>query len=298
MSGREAPSQIPESPAAQVGRQRPTLEARELGVTYGRGERAFVAIESVSFEAREGFLCIVGPSGCGKTTLLRALSGLLAPTRGEAIFDGRPVTTPPKGLAFVFQDYSRSLMPWLTVARNVAFPLAAQGVPKREQKERVVQALREVDLEGVLDRYPWQLSGGMQQRVAIARAVACQPEVLLMDEPMASVDAQTRGELEDLVLRVQRDLGATVVFVTHDIDEAVYLGQRVLVLSSSPTTIRAAFSVDLPYPRSQVQTKALPEFVQLRTEIMELILSDRDRGAVAPSISAGHSSVVDRVNEQ
>jgi NitT/TauT family transport system ATP-binding protein len=220
---------------------------------------------------RGEFVSVVGPSGCGKTTLLKTIAGLLGPTTGEALVEGRRVVGPPGDLALVFQEYTRSLMPWLSVIRNVSFPLAGKGIPRSEQKRRAQAALAEVGLVGFDDKYPWQLSGGMQQRVAIARAIAFRPAVLLMDEPFASVDAQTRADLEDLMLRVHDDTGVTIVFVTHDIEESIYLGERVVVLSKSPTTIRAVLDVPIPQPRDQLTTRALPEFLRLRTEILSMI---------------------------
>jgi NitT/TauT family transport system ATP-binding protein len=253
----------------------PDLEVRNLEITYGSGRDAVQAIGDVSFSVARGeFVCVVGPSGCGKTTLLKALSGLLAPTSGEVLVEGVPVGGPPPGLAMVFQDYTRSLFPWQSVLGNVTFPLRAKGVSRGDADRRARAALAEVGLAGFESKHPWQLSGGMQQRVAIARAVAYGPTVLLMDEPFASVDAQSRAELEDLMLRVQKDTGVTVLFVTHDIDESVYLGDRVLVLSNRPTTVRTELTVGLPAPRDQLGTKALPEFVELRTEVLSLIRSD------------------------
>ena len=272
------------------------LDVRGVGVTYGRGDDAVEAIADVSLTVRSGeFLCVVGPSGCGKTTLLKSIAGLLTPTRGEVYVEGRRVQRPLPGLALVFQEYTRSLMPWLNVKRNVTFPLAAKGLSKDEQESRANAALHEVGLQGFETKYPWQLSGGMQQRVAIARAVAYQPSLLLMDEPFASVDAQTRADLEDLMLRVQEDTGVTVLFVTHDIDEAVYLSERVVVLSSRPTTVKAELAVELPYPRDQLRTRALPKFVELRTEILAMIQAER-RASV--QLTAEHEvraeNVVDR----
>jgi NitT/TauT family transport system ATP-binding protein len=259
------------------------LEVRDLGFTYGRGQDAVRAIEGLSLSVREHeFLCVVGPSGAGKTTLLKIIAGLLPPTSGEVAVEGKQVRQPPPGLAMVFQEYTRSLMPWLSVKRNVSFPLAARGLSKVEQDSRAEAALSEVGLSEFQDKYPWQLSGGMQQRVAIARAVAYRPSVLLMDEPFASVDAQVRADLEDLMLRVQKNTGVTVLFVTHDIDEAVYLGERVVVLSHRPTTVRTELEVPLPYPRDQLTTRALPEFVELRTRVLKLIQAER-RPDGAPS---------------
>jgi NitT/TauT family transport system ATP-binding protein len=257
------------------------LDVRGLGVVYGRGDKAVEAIREIGFAVTPGeFVCIVGPSGCGKTTLLKAISGLLTPTRGESLVNGVRVDGPPKSLALVFQEYTRSLLPWLTVGKNITFPLAAMGVPRAEQRARAADSLREVGLAGLEDRYPWQLSGGMQQRVAIARALAYQPAVLLMDEPFASVDAQSRADLEDLVLTVQRHTQLTAVLVTHDIDESVYLADRVIVLSRRPTTIRQVLDVKLPKPRDQATTRSQPEFIKLRTEVLRLIQDERGRPEV------------------
>jgi NitT/TauT family transport system ATP-binding protein len=247
------------------------LEVNGLRKIYGTGAEAVTAIGGVDVVVNEGeFVSLVGPSGCGKTTLLKIVAGLLPATSGGAVLRGRPVTGPPAELAVVFQDYSRSLLPWLTVRKNVLLPL--RGRKDVGDRETVVrEALSAVGLGEFLDKYPWQLSGGMQQRVAIARALAYQPKVLLMDEPFASVDAQTRAELEDLVLRVRHDFGVTVVLVTHDIDEAIYMGDRVVVLSARPSTVKEVLAVDLPRPRDQLTTKADPRFSDLRAEIYSVI---------------------------
>ena len=255
------------------------LEISQLGKTYGEGDDATHAIGSISFgiEARE-FVCVVGPSGCGKTTLLKCMSGLLAPTTGSVELNGRRVTGPPPEMALVFQEYSRSLLPWMSVRGNVTLPLRHKKLGKDETSRLVEEAVEAVGLTGFIDRYPWELSGGMQQRVAIARALAYQPEILLMDEPFASVDAQTRGDLEDLVLRVREQFGVTVLFVTHDIDESVYLADRIIVLTPSPTEVREVLSVDLPHPRDQVDTKELPEFARLRAHVYRLIKREQSTG--------------------
>lgn len=259
-----------------------TLSVRDLGKTYPVGAGEVEAIRSISFEVRAGeLLCVVGPSGCGKTTLLKCLSGLLSPTTGSVLLDGQAVLAPPEKMAVVFQEYGRSLYPWLSVRDNVGLPLKARGVPRDEREQAVRAALEEVGLGQALASFPWQLSGGMQQRVAIARAIAYQPEVLVMDEPFAAVDAQTRADLEDLVRRVWQDLGVTVIFVTHDIDESVYLGERVLVLSSSPTVVQEDLAVDLPAARDQISTRALPRFTELRTHVHEQIQRAK-RGARTP----------------
>ncbi|HSI98144.1 MAG TPA: ABC transporter ATP-binding protein [Gaiellaceae bacterium] len=235
------------------------------------------ALSGVSFEVAEGeLLAIVGPSGCGKTTLLRILCGLTSPTEGAVLLDGRRVTRPPREMAIVFQDYSRSLFPWLTVLRNVTFALRRSDLPKQGKIARAHAVLREMALEDVPEKYPWQLSGGMQQRVAIARALAPHPEVLLLDEPFASVDALTRAELQDVLLQVhERREGrrATIVHVTHDIDEAVYLADRVLVMGSHPGRVVGACHVELERPRSQTETRSDPRFIETRNRIHGLISS-------------------------
>jgi NitT/TauT family transport system ATP-binding protein len=237
---------------------------------------------------------IVGPSGCGKSTLLRCAAGLLPPTSGRVVLDGVPVTRVPDRLAVVFQDYSRSLYPWLSVAANVALPLlsktqrggtrnsrARRGHSARAARHAIaLGALESVGLAGFADRYPWQLSGGMQQRVAIARALACDPVLLLMDEPFGAVDAQTREDLEDLLLRVQAERNITTLLVTHDIDESVYTGDRVIVLTRGPGRVRAEVAVDLPAPRDQITTKEHREFARLRAEVSRLV---RGKGAGAPA---------------
>jgi NitT/TauT family transport system ATP-binding protein len=236
-----------------------------------------VAIEDVDFSVDHGeFTCVIGPSGCGKTTLLRCLSGLMPPTDGTVELEGRKITAPPPEMAMVFQDYNRSLYPWMSVRRNIALPLKKKVGSKTSRSELVRNSLAEVGLEGFEDRYPWQLSGGMQQRVAIARAIAFEPRILLMDEPFASVDAQTRNELEDLVLRIRADTGVTVVFVTHDIDEAVYLADNVVLLSSPPARVRESVRIDLPRPRHQTDTKRLPEFAEFRTHFYDALLGGKN----------------------
>jgi NitT/TauT family transport system ATP-binding protein len=248
------------------------LEIRNIAKTYGRGAKATPAIADVSFTVGDReFVCVVGPSGCGKTTLLKCVGGLLRPTSGQVLLRGRRVTSPPEEMALVFQEYGRSLMPWASVRNNVLLPLRHKRLGRQARKALVEEALEAVGLTRFIDHYPWQLSGGMQQRVAIARALAYQPSILLMDEPFASVDAQTRGDLEDLVLRVREEFAVTILFVTHDIDESVYLSDRVVVLTHAPTEVKEMIDVDLPFPRDQIATKELPEFTQLRGHVYRLI---------------------------
>jgi NitT/TauT family transport system ATP-binding protein len=260
------------------------VEVRGLRMVYqGRG-RSVEALADLTFsvEASE-LVCVVGPSGCGKTTMLRCIAGLLDPTAGEVLLEGARVAGPPPGMAVVFQEYGRSLFPWMSVRANVELPLRAKRLAGRRRDELVSEALDAVGLDDVHGAYPWQLSGGMQQRVAIARAVAYEPHVLLMDEPFAAVDAQTRAELEDLVRSLWRRTEVTIVFVTHDIDEAVYLGERVLVLSSSPTVVQEDLPVDLPEARDQLTTRSDPRFTRLRGHVYAQIQqAKRDQGRATP----------------
>jgi len=242
----------------------------------------------------------VGPSGCGKTTLLKCLSGLLRPSSGAAYLEGKLIEKSPDGLALVFQEYSRSLLPWMTVGANVRLPLLGQRVRRSERRSRAAEALAAVGLTGFEDKHPWQLSGGMQQRVAIARALAYHPHLLLMDEPFASVDAQTRADLEDLVLDVHERFGITVVFVTHDIDESVYLADRIVVLSHRPTTVKEIVSVPLARPRDQIATKELPAFIELRRRVIRQIkgeteeIDDTNESDDVPAgVAAAHEEVAE-----
>ena len=243
-----------------------------LTKVYGAGPGAVRVLDNLNLRVESGeFLCIVGPSGAGKTTLLRCLSGLLAPTSGEVRVGTQKVTEPLAEIGLVFQDYRGSLMPWMRAGENVAFPLQGKGVPKAERMRRAAQCLADVGLPGVDDRYPWELSGGMQQRVAIARALAYDAHILLMDEPFGSLDAQTRFDLEDLILALRRRLGISIIVVTHDIDEAVYLADRVVVLSGHPATVIDTVRIELGPQRDQIATKALPLFAEYRSRILNQI---------------------------
>jgi NitT/TauT family transport system ATP-binding protein len=248
------------------------LDVTGLGHTYTTGKSEHNALGEVTFTVNEGeVVCVVGPSGCGKSTLLRAVSGLLRPASGSSSLHGTPIDGVPPEVAVVFQDYSRSLMPWLKVAGNVEFPLRNKKLSTSERRERTEEALRWVGLDQAAGKYPWQLSGGMQQRVAIARALAYRPTLMVMDEPFASVDAQTREDLEDLVLRMRDEYSMTVLLVTHDIDESVYLSNRIVVLSSAPATVLKTIDVDLPARRHQIVTRESDQFVHLRGEVARLL---------------------------
>lgn len=251
------------------------LSVQDLSHTYGHGATAYRAIAKIDCELSAGqSMSIVGPSGAGKTTLLRCLVGLQQPSEGRIEIAGKPVQRVPDSIAVVFQDYSRSLMPWLSVIRNVEFPLRGR-MPRAQARQRAVDALALVDLGDAAPKHPRQLSGGMQQRVAIARAVAVQPRLLIMDEPFASVDAQTRADLEDLTLAIRERTKTSVVIVTHDIDESVYLADTVLVLSASPARVIAQLPVPLGYPRDQVTTKGQEGYLDVRSKVYEMIHSSR-----------------------
>jgi len=255
----------------------PMLDVRAMKKVYGGGNRTVEAVRNLTFSVAPGELvCVVGPSGAGKTTLLKCIAGLMEPTSGEVVLEGEKVNGPPPGMAVVFQEYGRSLFPWMTVRQNVELPLKEKKIPKARRAELVDEALAAVELDDVHAAYPWQLSGGMQQRVAIARAVAYEPHILLMDEPFAAVDAQTRADLEDLVRSLWQRLGVTILFVTHDIDESVYLGQRVLVLSASPTVVMEDVSIDLPDERDQLGTRSTQRFAELRAHVYSLIQQAKD----------------------
>lgn len=255
------------SPAPSV-----LLDVRQVQKTYSSRNREVEAVRDLTFHIDEGeFVCMVGPSGAGKTTILKCIAGLLNPTSGSISLSGQDYSSPPPGMAVVFQEYGRSLYPWLTVRSNVELPLKAKKLPKQERDRLVGSALEVVGLSDFGDVHPWQLSGGMQQRVAIARAIAFEPKILLMDEPFAAVDAQTRADLEDLMRRLWSRLGITVLFVTHDIDESVYLGQRVIVLSKAPSVILESVDIDIPRPRNQLDSRREPRFVELRTKVHGLI---------------------------
>jgi NitT/TauT family transport system ATP-binding protein len=248
------------------------LDVRGMRKVYEGPGRSVEAVRDLTFTVGKGDLvCVVGPSGAGKTTLLKCIAGLLAPTSGQVVLEGQAVNGPPPGMAVVFQEYGRSLFPWMTVRKNVELPLRQKKLPRARREDLIHQALDAVGLGDVQSAYPWQLSGGMQQRVAIARAVAYEPHILLMDEPFAAVDAQTRADLEDLVRSLWHRLGVTILFVTHDIDEAVYLGQRVLVLSSSPTVVMDDVAIDLPDDRDQLTTRSSSRFAELRSHLFEQI---------------------------
>ena len=241
----------------------------------GPGSSAIEAIANVSLEVEPGeFLAIVGPSGCGKSTLLQAIAGLLLPSAGRVVLGGRDVTGEPAHMVYLFQQYSKSLLPWMTVAENVMFAFRHRAkVKKAEALRRCQEYLGMVGLADVGLHYPWQLSGGMQQRVAIARALAAEPKVLLMDEPFSSVDALTRLDLQSLILSLWTEKRFTAVLVTHDVDEAIFLADRVAVLTHRPATVAEVIATDLPRPRRSIETRESAAFLALRHRLLEYLLA-------------------------
>ena len=257
--------------AARPERAPPGVAVDRVSVSFGPpGERRLV-LSDVTFDIADGaFLCIVGPSGCGKTTLLRLLAGLLRPDSGE-IRAGGPVTGPSRDRAIVFQDYTKALLPWRTVAGNVSLSLEACGVSEPERSRRVSELLATIGLEHAARHYPSQLSGGMQQRVQIARCLAQQPKLLLMDEPFGALDAITRQALQDEVARLAAARRTTVVFITHDLEEAIYLGDRVIVLAANPGRIAESIEVGIPRPRTQLDTREDSRFLAHRHRLFGLL---------------------------
>lgn len=254
------------------------LRTERLRKTYTKGEREVPACENISFSVNRGeFVCIVGPSGCGKTTLLKCVCHLLKPSTGKVFINEKEIHGPPKEMVLIFQDYSRSLFPWYTVLKNVLFVLEKKNLSKEERIKIAKSALASVYLSGFENHYPWELSGGMQQRVAIARAIAFNPAILLMDEPFASVDAQTRSDLEDTILEIWNQFSQTILLVTHDIEEAIYLADRVLVLSGRPSEIREEIRIDLERPRNQLTTKEDKRFIGYRHYIYTLIKEESQK---------------------
>ena len=249
----------------------PAFECRSVTVEFPHKFGRKRIIEDISFLVRSGeFLTIVGPSGTGKTTLLRAMGGLTPTASGSVLVHGKELDGPPEDVVIVFQDYSNALLQWRTIAANVAFGIE-RTLERRETEQRVHDALALVGLEKNADYYPWPLSGGMQQRVQIARALALRPAVMLMDEPFAALDAMTKASMQDELLRVRDRTRTSFVFITHDIEEAVYLGDRIAVLTGSPGRIDRIFEIGLPAPRDQLTTRQLPKFLEYRYAVHQAI---------------------------
>ncbi len=245
-----------------------------VGKTFGSGAARTEALGEIDLAVREGeFLAIVGPSGCGKSTLLQIAAGLAPATRGSVQFNGQAVTAPPPGIVYLFQQYGKSLFPWRTVLDNVAFAVEHRpGMSRADARESSRAYLDLVGLADFASHYPAQLSGGMQQRVTIARALAAQPRMLLMDEPFSSVDALTRLELHALIQDLWQKSGFTAMLVTHDVDEAVFLADRIAVLSARPSRVVRVLDTELPRPRDRLETPELPRYLALRHELLAMLL--------------------------
>lgn len=237
-----------------------------------RGGGNVVALNDVSFSVREGeFVCIVGPSGCGKTTLLKIIAGLERPTSGVVTLDGKPVSGPGRDRCMVFQEYA--LFPWRTVLKNITFGLENLGIPKEERLKIAKRYIELVGLRGFEDRYPHELSGGMKQRVGIARALAIEPEVLLMDEPFGSLDAQTRNMLQKELLEIWEKTQKTILFVTHSVDEAVFLADKIVVLSARPAVVKEILEVDL----SRMRDRTSQEFNEVRSKVLRILQEEAQK---------------------
>ncbi|WP_199737978.1 ABC transporter ATP-binding protein [Falsigemmobacter faecalis] len=240
------------------------------GATLAFGQKPI--LRNISFDIPAGqFTCIIGASGCGKTTALRLAAGLYQPTQGAVLFDGEPMSAPRADVAIVFQDYGKALLPWRTAFGNVSLAMEAGGVPKAGRADRIEELLALVGLAGQGGKYPTEMSGGMQQRLQIARCLAQNPSVLLMDEPFGALDAMTRQGLQDEVLELVARTQTTVIFVTHDLEEAIYLGDRVIGLLPHPGRVGIDVPVNLPRPRDQLATREEPEFLRLRRELFDFI---------------------------
>ncbi len=246
------------------------ISCDDLAVTLPGATGPVHILRGVRLTVAKGeFVSVLGTSGSGKTTLLRVLGGLQQATGGRVSCDGKDITGPPEGVVTVFQDYAHSLLPWRTVRRNVA--LGIEKLDRSERDTRVDDALGMVGLRDRANEYPWRLSGGMQQRVQIARALAMRPRVLLMDEPFGALDAMTKASLQDQLQQVQELTGTTVVFVTHDVEEAVYLSDRLVVLNGSPADIGLSLDVPIPRPRDQIATKERADYLELRHRVYEAL---------------------------
>lgn len=260
----------------ETSRPKILINIKGVNKEFAVNKNRIKVFEDFSYQIPEGsFLSIVGPSGCGKSTLLKLISGLEKTTSGQVIFNGQTISGPPKGMIYVFQQYTKSIFPWYTVLENIEFGLHTKkgNISKQEVRERCMEYIKLVGLEGYEDYYPSQLSGGMQQRVVIARALICEPKVLLMDEPFSAVDAMTRAILQELLLTIWEKLPITILFVTHDVDEAVFLSSHIISLGKAPIGLKEDIVVNLPYPRNQIETKKSKYFATIQHKLFSSIFS-------------------------
>ncbi len=266
----------------------PLISLRGVGKSYSIDGAPLRIFKDLSLDIdRRQFISLIGPSGCGKSTLLKLICGLEPPDAGQVVFGGETIKGPPRGMIYVFQQYSKSIFPWRTALQNVEFGLMTRGhVRTAEARERCIEYISLVGLRGYENYYPYQLSGGMQQRVAIARALICEPMVLLMDEPFSAVDAMTRAILQELLLGIWERLDLTILFVTHDVDEAVFLSSKVISLARAPQGIQEVREVRLSYPRDQIQTRDDPEFMRLRHDLFASVLAQEKAGAQRGAITS------------
>lgn len=248
------------------------IEFNNVSLSYGDGKGARQILDNINLTIGSGeFVSIIGPSGCGKTTLLRLMGGLVRPSAGTILFEGTEIKGPSRQRAVVFQDYGKALLPWRPVWANVALAFEDGKLTRAQQKANSIELLRSMKLEHVSEQYPGQLSGGMQQRVQIARSLAQDPRILLMDEPFGALDAMTRQQLQDEVSRIVRERNITAVFITHDLEEAIYLGDRVIALAAHPGRVLEEIDVGLSRPRDQLRTREHPEFLQHRHKLFVLL---------------------------
>lgn len=259
--------------AVRAGADAPAaLSIRNLTVRFGTR----TILDAINLDVRKGeFLCVVGSSGSGKTTLLRVLAGLARPAAGAVLFESAEISGPSRDRAIIFQDYSKALLPWRTVAGNVALSLEARNVPAGERNAVIDKLLAKMGLIQAKEQFPGQLSGGMQQRVQIARCLAQEPKLLLMDEPFGALDAMTRQTLQDEILQLTAERRVTTVFITHDLEEAIYLGDRVVVLGQSPATILTSIEIELPRPRHQLTTREDSRFLAYRHRLFQMLTHER-----------------------
>lgn len=265
-----------------------TIEARDLVIEYqlARGQDPLVALEGLTVTVRDGeFLVVVGPSGCGKSTFLNVVGGLFSPSAGELLVGGKPVAGPGPDRAMVFQDYA--LLPWRDVTKNVQFGLEVQGMLVKDSAAKIQHYIELVGLKGFERSYPRELSGGMRQRVGLARALVTEPRILLMDEPFAAIDAITRETMQDELLSIVAQTGQTCVFITHSVDEAITLADRIVVLTDRPGKVRGVLEVDIPRPRTGNALRHHPRYTEIRDELWRLLRKQVPAGATADAVGGG-----------